>query len=298
MTQPQKIRLASGRYLIKDPDRERPASANSKVFSNPLARLDSVAANHRNDEPIRHALVEQAGLTGMKVLQIGAGAVGWWTGLQLVAMGCSLTELDHDTVQKENLEAGRTFYPPDSIGTPKVLAHRKYLLQMYPHAHITPLRKNTADLSDGEIAALVESSDVVVGAFDEGRQLLRFDSLAYWLKPVAYAFFHRQARQASVIWTRPGNSPCLRCSLGVESEDDIETLHRESIMGIDVQPVANMCARVAMWLLSASTGPLQELFDPEKNIIFMENRPSETGLAVHFLQADRNPTCEVCNTSF
>ena len=88
--------------------------------------------------------------------------------------------------------------------------------------------------------------------------------------------------------------------MGVRSPEGIDALHGEPANPLDIQRLSEMTARVALWLCGSLDGGSDDLLDPERNILFMDNRPSGSAaraLAVHLLPADRDPGCPVCGYS-
>jgi hypothetical protein len=212
-------------------------------------------------------------------------------------MGFNLTAVDRDVVERSNIEASRTAFRPSTLGMPKVMAMAQTARENGLKVEVLPLRRGLEAFSDDEIRALAHDADVIVAAFDDGPQLVRLNRIVYSQSRVVYPAFHSGARTGHVIWTRPRDVPCFCCALGIETGAEIETLHGESAFPLDVQRVSDAAARVALWLAAPARSENSDLLDPDRNIIFLDNRPSGTAhraLAVHLLQADSDPACPVC----
>jgi len=236
---------------------------------------------------------------GKRVLLLGCGSVGSHTGLLLAEMGFNLTAVDRDNVERSNIEAGRTAFPPGTLGMPKAMAMAQTAREKGLDVDVLPFRRGLETLSDDEIRALAHNADIIVAAFDDGPQLVRLNSIVYSRSRVVYPAFHSGARTGHVIWTRPWDVPCFRCALGIGAGTEIETLHGESAFPLDIKRISETAARVAIWLAAPARSESNDLLDPDRNIIFLDNRPSGTAdraLAVHLLQADRDPACPICGT--
>ncbi len=234
---------------------------------------------------------------GRRALLLGCGSVGSHTGLFLGQMGVNLTAVDKDIVEPKDIKEGRTTFGPATLLMPKAMAMAHTARENGLQIEVSPLRRGLEAFSDDEIRALAHGANVVVAAFDDGPQLVRLNRIVYSQSSVVYPAFHSGARTGHVIWTRPWDVPCFRCALGIETGADIETLHGESAFPLDIQRVSEAAARVALWLAAPARSESSDLLDPDRNIIFLDNRPSGTAhraLGVHLLQADSDPACPVC----
>lgn len=138
-----------------------------------------------------------------KILQIGAGAIGTFTGLACVLLGADLTILDFDTVEETNLNRQFLFY--DSVGLKKsaVLAERLKKYQKY---------KSTITSLDKKIESLVKAPniDIILSCVDnnEARYYLN-RSAAQFGTPIINGGSSLQAGQVMPYF--PQKTACLDC---------------------------------------------------------------------------------------
>ena len=291
------IRLPDGRFIRMAHVRRSFGHASPREPDAPAVALRAAPPAHpsHGQTPRTRGLVGH----GKRALLLGCGSVGSHTGLLLAEMGISLTAVDRDVVERSNIEASRTAFRPSTLGMPKVMAMAQTARENGLKVEVLPLRRCLEAFSDDEIRALAYDADVIVAAFDDGPQLVRLNRIAYHRFRVVYPAFHSGARTGHVIWTRPRDVPCFCCALGIETGAEIETLHGESAFPLDIQRVSDAAARVALWLAAPARSESSDLLDPDRSIIFLDNRPSGSAhraLAVHLLQADSDPACPVCGT--
>jgi molybdopterin/thiamine biosynthesis adenylyltransferase len=288
----RRIRLADDRFLPVG----RAASSPPAVWE-----AADLAPRHLDDSrpapTVRAASRVQGRVrSGTQVTLIGCGSVGSYTGLNLAMMNCDVMAIDKDVVEVSNIEAGRTAYAVRTVGIPKVMALVETVKDRGGTAKVLPLPRAVESFSDEEIRALAQQSHVVVAAFDDPEQLRRLNELAYPFCSVVYPGFHAGARSGHVIWTKPGVA-CFLCSLGIASPRELETLHAEPALPLDIQRISEAAARVALWLVAPPRSEGASLLDPDRNIIFLDNRPSgsaERALSARLLAADPDPSCPVC----
>jgi len=296
----KRIRLANGLYVDV-------ADATWRLSTTPPAHFQPADATAAAGHLQGRGAVTPLGtlpLTGKHIVQPGCGSVGSQTGRSLTDLGADLTVIDDDVVEPSNVEGGRTIFGPRHVGADIVLAFAEIVRSRGLPSTVVPVRKKTRALSDEELLALIREADLVVAAFDDPPELFRLNRLFYAEVPVVYPAFHQGARTGHVIWTAPGLSPCLTCTLGISSPDQIRTLAGASALPLDIQRISNICVRVALWLCAEPGSEAADLLDPTRNVLLIGNRPEEdvddgggtasAGLPVRFLPADADPECPVC----
>ena len=299
MTDPlqgKKIRLADGTYVQLPSRRARPRRGREGTGSREEATQWPVGPGSAGLVDTSSRLLGRPP-EGTRLVLIGCGAVGSHAGHALAQMVSDIVVIDRDAVEASNLEGGRTAYPPETCGMSKVMAFEYLVRRSGLPASVFPICRGLEEFSDTEVRALAADADVVVASFDDPEQLLRLNELAYGECPVVYPAFHPRAQSSHAVWTRPGEVPCFRCSIGVRSAGELRTHHGEPAYPGDIRRTSELASRVALWLCAPEGGELSGLLHPHNNILFMHNRPSafaEEALAVRFLPADRQPDCRVC----
>jgi len=230
------------------------------------------------------------------VTLLGAGSVGSHVGLLLAEMGYGLIAIDQDIVEATNIKAGRTRYTSEMVGTSKAHALARTVKQGGLTVGVHPFHRNIDSFSDDELLALTQGSVAIVAAFDDPGQLVRLNALVYATCVVVYPAFHAGGRSAHVVFTIPGG-PCFECALGIASSGDLNTLHGERALPLDIQQLSQITVRVVLALTNPGVRELDGLLDPNRNIIFINNRPfgAEGGeLVSSQLEVEPNPHCPVC----
>ena len=241
-------------------------------------------------------------LDGKSVLVLGAGAVGGYVCRSLAALAClTLHLVDFDIVDAKHTRAGRTIYQPSQVNQKKVVAAKDLIERDHPDSRVIPYPFNVMDLPDIELVRLARRSAVTINAIDDATAMWRVNALLYSLVEVLYVALHRGAESAHVIVTVPYATACLRCALELDGPEQIQTLHGEPGLGLDIQNAANWCATLACELMYAkATGHPIRRWDLTKNIFFFANKSqplSPDGPGVRMQQAHRRPGCPVCSTA-
>jgi hypothetical protein len=140
---------------------------------------------------------------------------------------------------------------------------------------------------------------VVVNAIDDAEAIFRVNGLLYPLTEVLYVAMHPGAASGHIIITYPFVSACPSCSLRAQSSGDIQTLHGESGLGMDIRSVANQGATLALEIMYAKiTGRPIERWDITKNILYFADQRealSPDGPGVILQTARKQPGCPICS---
>ena len=162
----------------------------------------------------RHLILDEVGEAGQarlldaRVLILGAGGLGAPVSLYLAAAGVgTLVLVDDDEVDLTNLQR-QIVHATDAVGRPKVDSAAETLARVNPGVAVETHRSR---LTDGNAAALIAGSDVVVDGSDNfaTRYALNDACRAAGIPLVAGAL-SRFEGQLTVIM--PGaDQPCWRC---------------------------------------------------------------------------------------
>lgn len=293
----RKVRLADGTFI------PLPVTAEGALPPRPAA---AISLRHFEREDLSTERVSTGAsrsrwsITARRsILIIGAGSVGSHAAIVLAQLGFSLIVIDRDTVERSNVEGGRSALLPETIGMPKPAALAYTIQRLGLQNEVVPLGRAVQEFTDVELRSLAMQSVGVLASFDEPVQLLRVNGVLFASSVVVYPSFHTGARTASLVWTAPGRGmPCCACSMGVRTADELRQLHGEPAFPPDVRRIADAAARVLYSLCADDDANAAGLVDPQRNVIFLHNRPAATperSLAVQFIQTDRDPECPVCS---
>ena len=276
--------LTTSGHFIPDPGPD--------PFEGRLADRDEAEARRRQRSRPLGPAPKQSVLVG------GAGRLGAYTATLLARMGIPLKVADRDVVESKNLAMSSTPFRPKNVGLPKALALKNYLAEVAPGVPVEAFQADLLLIPDQDLIALALSTGLVLGLVDDGEALSRINDLLYDYRPVVYAAGHRGARTGDVLVSLPGHA-CLRCILGIDSPNQIQTLDGEPTHGLDILSIAHLCAKVVLALLGdRRLGNPREVFDPDQaNFLFLENRlaPGNPGnLPPRSLRIERRPHCPVC----
>lgn len=286
------------RYLVSDVAKGAPSVPSSLVQAGEAdhGRAPS-ASNTSRSRVLNMQLLDHA-----EVLVIGAGAVGSYVAYFLAAAASLIIHLaDFDVVEHKHTQGGRTIYQAGQANQKKVYAAKDLIERHFPTSIIRPYPYNVMDMPDDLLCGLARKVAIVVNAIDDAPAMLRVNDLFYWLTEVLYVALHHRAASGHVIVTVPYASACLRCSLDIASASDIQTLHGEPSLGMDIRLVANYAATIALELMySKVTGQPVSRWDLTKNIFYFANRreqssPDGPGLVLQ--RAEKRPGCPICSAA-
>jgi hypothetical protein len=95
-------------------------------------------------------------------------------------------------------------------------------------------------------------------------------------------------------------TPCVRCTLGINSSQDIHRLDGERGNSLDIVNVAQQAARITADILySKVTGRPTTRWDNSKNLIYVANTREELspdGPGLHFEASQKRPGCAICSS--
>jgi adenylyltransferase/sulfurtransferase len=238
----------------------------------------------------RHLLLDELGpdaqarFAAAHVLVVGTGGLGNPAAQFLASAGIgTLTLVDADTVDLTNLQRQILFAMHD-VGTPKVEAAARRLASVNPEIRIVPLRQR---VSDGELAALVATADVVLDCTDNfaTRHAINRACVAA-RRPLVSGAAIRFDGQVAVFDARDPASPCYHCLFG-EGEDLEEV--RCATMGVFAPVVGIVGATQAAEALKLIARVGQSLAG---RLLLLD----ALSMQWREVRVPRDPACAVCST--
>ena len=213
-------------------------------------------------------VLETDALSGKSVLCIGLGSGGSTIADLLARSGVGQFVLwDHDSLEPHNV--ARHICTQRDLGRPKVDAMRDHILSINPAAEVTPIHRD-ATKAAAELAEAVAGVDCVVVGTDNNASRFAINAAAISAaKPAYYGRAFTRACGGDVIQVLPGrNMPCYACHTErrmveeeVSSARDAERSAYadrptpiEPGLAVDIQPIANMVARLVVLRLCVGTG--------------------------------------------
>ncbi len=305
MNNKRRIKLPGGKSVIKRPDKLR-----LKLVENlPLIEAQDYDSSYRILDSQHKASPAQNNysnesfdidkLTGYEITILGAGSIGSFIAWFLAAAQLILNIVDFKKVEHRHTTGGRTAYEPTSIGKYKVIALKQKIERDHPGTIINPLPYNVADIPDPALRSLFGRSAIVILAIDDPVQFLRAADLAYPLVEFIQVALHRGAKTAHVIISVPFVTPCLRCTLNIDSANDIHRLDSESANSFDIVATSQLASKIAVDIMySKATGKDITRWDTSKNLIYIANQKGELspdGPGLIFESSSRRQNCSICS---
>lgn len=237
------------------------------------ADVASLAAQLRDESLARTRGLLPASIRQKRVLITGTGTVGTYVAEQLLRSGVSQFDLlDPDRVERPNLS--RTGFRAADVGTEKVRALARILLNINPCAQIGQHVTSIQDLGLNGLDEVVKAADLVFNAADDPAAARAQSRFAYARgKPFVSVGLFAGAQGGEVVVSVPG-SPCFECATNfrramerdtgqVSAATDYGTgrLKGEVALGVDVHHVASAAAKLALSLMmpADANGSLPEL---------------------------------------
>ena len=114
-----------------------------------------------------------------------------------------------------------------------------------------------------------------------------------------HATLHKGAKSGHIAISIPFVTPCLRCTLGIDSSNDIHQLNSESANSFDIVTVAQLTAKIAIDIIySKVTGQNITRWDTSKNLIYIANAKqqlSPDGPGIVFEGSLKRQNCPICD---
>jgi molybdopterin/thiamine biosynthesis adenylyltransferase len=211
----------------------------------------------------RSGILETTMLADKAVLFIGLGTGGAHAALELAKCGVGRFAL----ADRDRLSAGNVVRHPggvSQVGRLKVNVVRDLILDKNPDAAVSTHFLNLTFANKEELRKLVAEADVVVCGTDNRQSKLLVNQLCVEANvPAIYGGAFRRAYGGQVLRVRPKISPCHQCfvaampeeasNVEVSSAEDAhdiaysdQPVAAEPGLSLDVQPIANMVAKLAL----------------------------------------------------
>jgi len=305
MMKPRKMKLPDGRHVVPSQDPLAAFLAQQPLPERPLplplARSRDTEGRPSPRRDYHTAAFDIRRLAGGEVTLIGTGAVGSHLAYALGPAGLTINTIDVGTVHDRHTQGGRTAYDPTQVRLRKVFALKEKIEANFPGTTINPLAYHTTEIPDSQIKILMKRSLLVILALDDPEQILRLSDLAYPITELVQPAMHAQGHGGHIVICFPFVTPCLRCSLGIETPADIHRLDSEPANGLDIATVAQQAARITLDIAySKVTGQPITRWDVTKNLIYISNTKdelSQDGPGLTFERSSRRPGCAICHTT-
>ena len=185
-----------------------------------------------------------------RILIVGLGGLGVPALWALARSGAQrMTLVDPDPVELSNL-ARQVIYRHADIGTPKVEASARWLVERFPDVNI---ETHAIALETSNAARLVSAHDFVIDATDSpAAKFLINDTCIAAQTPFVYGGVVGMTGQAMTVI--PGNTACIRCVFETPPDDDeIQSCREAGIVGPVAGAIGEMQAAEAMRASRAQT---------------------------------------------
>ncbi len=228
-----------------------------------------------------------------KILGIGLGRVGQACLTRLVEDGFTeFVLVDHDRIEARNIP--ETDYRTADVGKPKVDAAAEMILRANPEAKIQVLGRRVQEVPFPWLLArggLVDRPAVAVFAFDDPQALPVANRAVYPWLPICFPGVHAHALTGHVIYTIPGETPCITCALRDPDGRSLRQLPaREARFGTEASDRLASC--VLQVILEIAGLRPRRLVRPHtrRTILYLRNNLTQGtwGRAGHL------PPCEIC----
>ena len=213
-------------------------------------------------------VLETDALAGRSVLCVGLGSGGSTVADLLARSGVGRFVLwDNDSLEPHNV--ARHICTQRDLGRPKASAMRDHILSINPDAEVEAIHLD-ATKAGAALAEAVASVDCVVAGTDNNASRFAVNAAAIGAaKPAYYGRAFTRACGGDVIQVLPGrNMPCYACHAEKRMVEEEVSSPRDSErrayadrpvpiepgLAVDVQPIANMVARLVVLRLCVGTG--------------------------------------------
>lgn len=210
------------------------------------------------------AILESSLLNSNTVLCIGLGSGGSLVVDQLARAGVGQFILwDMDRLESHNI--GRHICTMNDIGRRKVLAVHDHIKSINPYAKVDCIDKDVIPRSNNkDLEQAIKTSDIIIVATDNNASRYVINDVAWSQgKTAIYGRAFTRALGGDVIQVIPGSTPCYACHTGnrvvdeeISSLRDVDRVaYADTIVPIepgliiDIHPIANMVARLALFRL-------------------------------------------------
>jgi len=301
----KRIKLPGGRSVRKRPDRMRLFLIENEPLIDAQGYSSSYTAFDLESKPTttNHYYSDESfdinKLTCYEATIIGAGSVGSHLTDSLAAAQLILNVIDFKKVEHRHTTGGRTAYESTSIGKYKVIALKQKIERDHPGTIVNPLPYNLAEIPDTELRSLFSKSALVVIAIDDPVQFLRAADICYPIVEFIQVALHRSAKSGHVVISIPFVTACLRCTLDINTSEDVHQLESESANSFDIVTVSHLAAKIGFDLMySKVTGRGITRWVTSKNLIYIANQKgdlSPDGPGLIFEGSSKRQNCPICS---
>ena len=212
-------------------------------------------------------VLETDALADKTVLVVGLGSGGSIVVDLLARSGVGGFVLwDHDRLDVHNV--ARHICTQRDLGRPKVDAMRDHVLSINPAAHVESIHRDVTNAGD-DLYATVERVDCVVAGTDNNASRFAINEAAIRAsKPAYFGRAFTRACGGDVIQVLPNlDMPCYACHAEARIVDEEVSSRRDAErrayadkptpiepgLAVDIQPIANMIARLVVLRLCVDT---------------------------------------------
>ena len=270
-------------------------------------------------------VLETDALADRSVLCVGLGSGGATVADLLARSGVGRFVLwDHDSLESHNV--ARHVCTQRDLGRPKVSAMRDHILSVNPAAQVEAIHRDAIKAGEA-LEEAVAGVDCVVAGTDNNASRFAINAAAVGAaKPAYYGRAFTRACGGDVIQVLPRRDmPCYACHAeGRTVEEEVSSPRDaerrayadkptpiEPGLAVDIQPIANMIARLVVLRLCVGTGSslaetADELDAPlylwanQRKENFANWRPMERSysrmaiLRWYAIGMEKNPECMTC----
>ena len=289
------IKIIGGRYIR----RYRPVEGHaglSGFIANEAERDRLYRTQHvdRSSASRISNIVDESVTGNIRAVVIGEGGIGGPLTYEIAPFCSEIVGIDNDKVGAPNVRGARTPFGEKDIGRYKVYVIGDQIRERNPNLRYIPFCKRFQDFSDDEIIHLAQTHDVFIYAVDGLQALFKGDALTHSHTLNIFPSGHRGVRSGHIAISRPGGT-CLRHILGVESEQEMHTLHAEPGLGIDFKAITLWTVRIILALFSSEQYEISLTFNKRHNFIFISNRLTSDE-QTRSIYREKHSTCELCNS--
>jgi len=205
-------------------------------------------------------------LKGKKVAITGLGSVGSLAALELGKAGVGeFILIDSDELSVNNV--CRHIGDIEDIGRYKTFIVKDKILRRNPLAKVKSVENNILDIEPDKVEEMLSGASLLIAATDSKEANFYLNELSLKLNiPLVWIGLYERASWGHIVYSIPGETPCLACVVPAISEiietipkeervidytavEDISKIKSEPGLGTDVAFVATAGAKIALALL-------------------------------------------------
>lgn len=258
-------------------------------------------------------------LLNKKIAVVGLGSVGSVVSLELAKSGVSnFILIDPDTFEINNV--CRHIGDIEDIGRFKTQVVKERIIKRNPSANIQTIEKDLLQIEENVLKEALDSGYLIIAATDSKEANFYLNELSLELKiPLLWIGLYERASWGHIIYSIPGKTPCLACSVPLVSEiiekvipkeerivdysavQDVTKVKAEPGLGMDVAFVTLAGAKIALSLLlrDSETSSFSKFLPPEKTMLIVANGPGSIfpdtkPLTISWVKTEVREDCDFC----